>query len=61
MGPFYVAAFFAWGTAFIDRAGPGEFAAKMRKDFLPTLAAECMFWPGVQTINFTKVGCVCGA
>jgi hypothetical protein len=55
MGPFYVAAFFAWGCALIDFSGMTEFKRKMRVDFLPTLAAEVTLWPVIQGINFSCV------
>jgi protein Mpv17 len=55
MGPFYVASFFGFGTAFMDGGGWQEFARKMRTDFWPTLIAEVTFWPFVQTLNFSKV------
>uniref|UniRef100_A0A383WJB5 Uncharacterized protein n=1 Tax=Tetradesmus obliquus TaxID=3088 RepID=A0A383WJB5_TETOB len=55
MGPFYVAAFFAWGCALIDFSGMAEFKRKMAVDFLPTLAAEVTLWPVIQGINFTFV------
>ena len=55
MGPFYVSSFFAFGTAFIDGGTWSEFTGKMRKDFVPTLAAEVTFWPVVQTWNFARV------
>jgi hypothetical protein len=55
MGPFYVAAFFAWGCALIDFSGMTEFKRKMRVDFVPTLAAEVTFWPVIQGINFSCV------
>ncbi|KAF8069472.1 mpv17 [Scenedesmus sp. PABB004] len=55
MGPFYVAAFFAWGCALIDRSGFAEFKRKMRCDFVSTLAAEVTLWPCVQAVNFCCV------
>jgi hypothetical protein len=55
MGPFYVAAFFAWGCALIDFSGMAEFKRKMRVDFVPTLAAEVTLWPVIQGINFSCV------
>jgi protein Mpv17 len=55
MGPFYVSTFFAFGCAFIDRSGFGEFKRKMATDFVPTLALELSVWPFVQSINFWKV------
>jgi protein Mpv17 len=59
MGPFYVASFFGFGTAFMDGGGWQEFSRKMRTDFWPTLIAEVTFWPFVQTLNFSKVrGCL---
>lgn len=55
MGPFYVAAFFAWGCALIDHSGLPEFKRKMAADFVPTLAAEVSIWPVVQAVNFSVV------
>ena len=55
MGPFYVTFFFAFGTAAIDNGTWSDFTEKMRKDFVPTLAAEVMVWPVVQTFNFARV------
>jgi hypothetical protein len=55
MGPFYVGTFFAYGCAFIDGGGWGEFKRKMATDFVPTLALEVSLWPFVQSINFWKV------
>lgn len=55
LGPFYVAAFFAWGCALIDGSGLPEFKRKMAVDFVPTLAAEVTIWPVVQAVNFSVV------
>lgn len=55
MGPFYVSTFFGFGCAFIDGGGWGEFARKMKADFLPTLALEMSLWPVVQSFNFWRV------
>jgi protein Mpv17 len=55
MGPFYVSTFFGFGTACIDGGTWSDFTSKMRKDFVPTLAAEVTFWPVVQTFNFARV------
>jgi protein Mpv17 len=55
MGPFYVAAFFAWGCALMDDTGMAGFHRKMQVDFVPTLAAEMSFWPLIQAVNFSIV------
>lgn len=53
LGPFYVAAFFTWGAAFMGGGGASGLVTKLQSDFLPTLAAEAAFWPAVQAANFT--------
>eukprot|EP00775_Hariotina_reticulata_P011000 gene11000-11154_t len=55
LGPFYVAAFFAWGCALMDGTGMPGFQRKMQVDFVPTLAAEMSIWPLIQAVNFSLV------
>ncbi|GFR47713.1 hypothetical protein Agub_g9467 [Astrephomene gubernaculifera] len=55
MGPLYVVAFYAWGSAFIDRTGFEGFRTKIVKDFLPTFTAELAVWPLFQAFNFTRI------
>lgn len=53
-GPVHIAAFFTVMT--LAEGGPfADVVAKIKKDLLPTLAAELTFWPAVQAWNFAKV------
>lgn len=54
-GSLYIAAFFAFGTAVIDKEGMSEFASRMRSDFLPTMLAELAVWPPYMALIFSKV------
>lgn len=54
-GPLYVLAFYAYGCATIDGTGVQGFTDKVRKDFLPTFAAELAVWPLFQAVNFSSV------
>lgn len=50
-------------SAAVDASGPKPawggrweaLKAKMKQDFLPTLAAELAVWPVLQAINFSRV------
>lgn len=55
LGPFYVWAFFLFGSFAIDRSGYEGYRKKMEVSFWPTLAAEISFWPFAQLANFTAV------
>lgn len=55
LGPIYVLAFYAWGAAAIDRTGFEGFRDKVKKDFIPTFAAELSIWPLFQSFNFTRI------
>uniref|UniRef100_A0A7S3VGX4 Peroxisomal membrane protein MPV17 n=1 Tax=Dunaliella tertiolecta TaxID=3047 RepID=A0A7S3VGX4_DUNTE len=55
LGPLYVIAFYAFGSAVIDRSGWQGFKHKIDKDFISTYLAELVIWPAFQTFNFVKV------
>lgn len=48
------AAFFTCLTL-VEGGGVADVKKKLRRDLLPTLAAEATVWPAVQTFNFWKV------
>ncbi|KAF5836930.1 hypothetical protein DUNSADRAFT_5261 [Dunaliella salina] len=48
-------AFYAFGSAAIDRSGWQGFKHKIDKDFLSTYMAELVIWPAFQTFNFVKI------
>mmetsp|Transcript_14732 Transcript_14732/g.44507 ORF Transcript_14732/g.44507 Transcript_14732/m.44507 type:complete len:210 (-) Transcript_14732:1461-2090(-) len=52
--PFHVGIFFALLTA-VDGGGFAEIKAKLKQDYLSTLATELIVWPGFQFLNFWKV------
>lgn len=54
-GPVHVAGFFATVVVVAEGGGPAEVAAKVRRDFASTYAAELAFWPAFQAVNFWKV------
>jgi protein Mpv17 len=54
-GPIYLLAFYAWGSALIDRTGVEGFKAKITQDFVPTMCAELAIWPLFQAFNFSVV------
>ena len=54
-GPISVLAFYAYGSMLIDREGLAGFQEKVKKDFLPTFAAELAVWPLFQAANFSLV------
>lgn len=53
-GPIYVAAFFTY-TVLVRGGTLEDVRAKLSKDFLPTFAAECAFWPAIQAANFSMI------
>jgi protein Mpv17 len=66
-GPVYLAAFFAFMTKALGGA-EADVWEKLEKDFASTFAAQMMFWPPIQLLNFWKtpvryqllvVNCVC--
>ena len=54
-GPVHVAGFFATVVVVAEGGGAAEVAAKVRRDFASTYAAELAFWPAFQAVNFWKV------
>lgn len=52
--PIHVGVFFSLLTV-ADGGGLAEIQAKLRKDYLSTLLAELLVWPGFQALNFLKV------
>ena len=53
-GPLHIIGYFVLMT--LGEGGSwGEAKAKVQRDFVPTFAAECAFWPAFQAVNFTKV------
>lgn len=52
--PLHIIGFFAFMT--MTTGGTWEDAKrKIKKDFIPTFAAECTVWPAIQSLNFAKV------
>ena len=54
-GPVHVAGFFATVVVVAEGGGLPEIAAKVRRDFASTYAAELAFWPAFQAVNFWRV------
>jgi protein Mpv17 len=50
-GPVYLAAFFAFMTKALNS---GSVVEKLENDFLSTFAAQLVFWPPIQLLNFWK-------
>lgn len=55
LGPIYVAAYFGFSFMILQRGRWDDFKKRMERDFLPTVAAELVFWPAFQVWNFVKV------
>jgi len=53
-GPVHVAGFFATVVVVAEGGGAAEVAAKVRRDFASTYAAELAFWPAFQALNFWR-------
>ena len=54
-GPIHVAGFFATVVVVAEGGGVEEVAAKIKRDFASTYAAELAFWPAFQAVNFWRV------